>query len=64
MRQHPIIGRDYLPSPTLRRLPPYWRLSESTPRRWAWWAEGDFWVGAAATTVGLVAAAEFLWGLL
>lgn len=43
MKEKIIIGRDYWPSQTLRRMPSGWQLSEAKRRgeknnRFVWWA--------------------------
>ena len=53
----PVIGADYWPTPTLRKMPPGWHLSDTLPdaRRWHWWTDGDSWIGLFCVVLGVIA---------
>ena len=55
----PVIGKHYEAPKTLRSLPRHWVLEEAMQdRRWKWYADGDFWVGATCTGIALFFAVQ------
>jgi len=61
----PVIGKHYQPTPTLRSLPRHWHLEEAMQdRRWKWWKDGDFMVGATCLAIVLFFGVQSLAAIL